>query len=173
MTPLDILLSVLLLLINAALVLVVAMSLPGTWLMVLVTAIFAWARWDEEILGWPTLVLLLSLALVGEAIELVAAALGVRSRGGSARGALGAMLGGVAGGILGTFLIPVPVLGSILGAAAGSFLGALAGEFTMGKELEAAVETGKGAFIGRLLGSLSKVALSVVMWLVVAFAIFI
>ena len=163
----------LLLIVNATLVLVVSMSLPGTWLMVVVTSIFAWARWQDGILGWPTLLSLLVLALLGEVFELVAGALGARSKGGSLKGALCAMLGGVAGGIAGTFLIPVPILGSILGAASGSFLGALMGEYAGGKQLDAAVETGKGAFIGRLLGSFFKVGVAVVMWFVVAFAVFI
>ena len=173
MAPLDILLSILLLVINAALVLVALMGLPGTWLMVIATAIFAWAHWDESILGWPTLLSLLGLALLGEVLELVLGALGVKSSGGSFRGALGAMVGGVAGGILGTFLIPVAILGSILGAACGSFLGALTGECSGGREFEAALQTGHAAFLGKLFGSISKVALAVVMWFLVAFAMLI
>ena len=114
-----------LLLVNTLGVFLVTMSLPGTWLIVCATAAVAWWQWETGLFGWPSLSILVGLALLGEVLELVAAAFGAKNAGGTARGAVGALLGGVAGGILGTFLIPIFIVGSILGAALGAFGGAL------------------------------------------------
>jgi len=167
----DILWSLLLLAVNALGVLLVAMSLPGTWLIAAATALFAWLHGYPRILGIAPLVILLVIALVAEVLELVAGAAGVRAVGGSARGAMGAVMGGVIGGIAGTFLIPVPILGSILGAALGSFAGAFIAERPGEHGMDARMESGKAAFRGRLLGTLLKLAAACAMWIVVALAL--
>jgi uncharacterized protein YqgC (DUF456 family) len=80
------------------------------------------------------------------------------------------MGGGVVGGIAGTFYMPI--VGSILGAAAGAFAGALTFEQLAGRDFEAATASGRGAFVGRLVGTLSKLVIAGLMWIVVAFASF-
>ena len=170
MTATDICLVVTLLTVNAAAVLLVSMSLPGTWLILLATALLAWFRWDEGLFGPVTLIGLAALALLGEVLELVTGALGAKKAGGTAWGAAGAMVGGVVGGVAGTFFLPV--IGSILGAAVGAFAGALVGERVSGRGLEDAAASGRGAFVGRLVGSALKMAIAVAMWIVVAFAAF-
>ncbi|MBI4600965.1 MAG: DUF456 domain-containing protein [Planctomycetes bacterium] len=172
MSAADIACAVLLLAVNGLGVLLVAMSLPGTWLIVLATASVAWLRWESGMLGWVPLVAVLGLAVLGEVLELVAGALGARKAGASVRGALGAMAGGIAGGILGTIFIPVLVVGSVLGAALGAFGGAVLGERLAGRGLEESLESGKGAFAGRILGTVSKLAVASAMWIVVALASF-
>jgi len=167
MAAIDIGLLILLNVLNAVSVLLVAMSLPGTWLMVFLTGLLAWWRWETGLLGWPTLLTLTGLALLGEILELVTGAIGSRKAGGSAWGAVGAMIGAVCGGIGGTFVIPV--LGSILGAAAGAFCGALICERVSGRKLEEAALSGRGAFVGRLVGTGLKLAVAGAMWIVVAF----
>jgi uncharacterized protein YqgC (DUF456 family) len=79
---------------------------------------------------------------------------------------VGALGGGLVGGILGTFLIPVPLVGSVLGACIGAFLGALGGELSGGKQVEAAMDIGRGAFVGRLLGTIYKLAFGVLILIV-------
>ena len=69
----GLLLMVLLLLgVNALGVLMVALQLPGTWLMLAATALFAWWRWDDggfaAIGGW-VLLTLLGMAIIGEIVE--------------------------------------------------------------------------------------------------------
>lgn len=167
MSALDIGLLIVLNLLNAGGVLLVAMSLPGTWLMVLLTGLLAWWRWDLEIIGWPTLVTITAIALLAEILEFITGALGAKKAGGTAWGALGAMVGAVVGGIAGTFVLPI--LGSILGAAAGAFAGALVCERLTGRQLEEAAQSGRGAFVGRLIGTGLKLVAAVGMWIVVAF----
>jgi len=74
-----ILISVLLLLVNACGVLLVALQLPGTWLMLGATVAVAWWRWDGWsgglITGW-TLLALVVLAILGELVEFLGPAMG-------------------------------------------------------------------------------------------------
>lgn len=169
----ELLYIVLLLIVNALGVFLVTMSLPGTWLIICATAAVAWWQWEAGLFGWPSLSILVGLAFLGEVLELVASALGARNAGGTVWGSVGALLGGVAGGILGTFLIPIVVVGSILGAALGAFGGALLGEASAGRSVETSLASGRGAFWGRLAGTLYKLLVAVVMWTVVAFAAFV
>jgi uncharacterized protein len=167
-----ILYAILLLVVNAVGVLLVAMSLPGTWVIVLATAAAVWLGGEGGMLGTPALLTTLGLAVFAELVELAAGAVGARRAGGSSWGSGGAILGGIAGGLLGSVFIPILIVGSILGAAIGALCGAVVAERLAGRPLEEAVRSGKGAFVGKLLGTVSKVAIAVVMWIVVAFACF-
>jgi uncharacterized protein YqgC (DUF456 family) len=162
----SLLFVVLLLLLNTLGLFLILVGLPGTWFMVLSTALLAWLRSAEVRISTWTLVAMAGLALAGEVVELAAGAAGSRRAGGTWRGSVLALLGGVAGAILGTLLIPVPVVGSVLGACLGAFFGALGGELWAGKRLEPAIRVGRGAFVGRLLGTLSKLAVGVAIWTV-------
>jgi uncharacterized protein YqgC (DUF456 family) len=165
--------AAILLVLNTLGLFLIVLGLPGTWFMVLATALFAWLGQKEGMISVPTLVVLAGLALAGEVVEFAAGAAGSRGAGGSWRGSAGALGGGIAGGILGTFLIPIPVLGSILGACLGAFAGALLGEMSGGKRLEPAIRVGRGAFVGRLLGTVYKLAAGGVIWMVAAVASFV
>ena len=62
------------------------LALPGNWLIVAAAAVYAGLIPAEEsrlALGWPTVAALAVLAVVGELVELLAAARGVRQAGGS------------------------------------------------------------------------------------------
>lgn len=170
MSALDWTLIAVLLTLNTVSVVLVSMSLPGTWLILLATALFAWLRRDHDVFGVPTLLTLGGLALFGEVLELVTGAWGSKKAGGTVWGAGGAMLGGVIGGVAGTLYLPV--IGSILGAAVGAFAGALVGERVGGRDIEAAAASGRGAFFGRLLGSFLKLTVAMAMWAVVVVAAF-
>jgi uncharacterized protein YqgC (DUF456 family) len=63
----------------------------------------------------------LAVSLLVEVFDFFAGQLGVTRRGGSARAGWAALVGGFAGMLAGS-LLPIPVLGSLLGMAAGSFL---------------------------------------------------
>ena len=170
---------VVLVLFNAVCVGLVALQLPGAWLMLLATSLAAWWQWGW---GWPgfwdegtitpvTLIVLLVLATLGEVLEFVAGAAGARQAGASKRATLLAIVGGVAGAIVGTATIPVPVVGTLVGAALGAGLGSLGGDLWAGREWGPAVTAGKGAAIGRFWGAVSKLAVAAAMWLVVLGAV--
>lgn len=94
-------------------------SISGTWLVVAASVIAAVARAD----GFPGLWTVLAFAAISvlvEVAEAVAGAWGVTRKGGSRAAGVMAILGGLIGLALGS-LIPIPVVGSLIGMLAGSF----------------------------------------------------
>jgi len=176
-TTLLILAVIALLLVNATGVLLVAFQMPGTWLMLLSTGLFAWWQWggadDEPMVGWWALAALLGLAVLGEVVEFIAGALGASGAGSSRRGAMLAVVGGVIGAILGAiFLAFLPIVGVLIGAAIGAGAASLGGDLWAGREWGAALKTGQGAVIGKFAGAVGKLAIAVLMWVVVVVAVF-
>jgi len=140
-------------------VVLVIMTLPGLWLMLAAAAMYGWlTHWTY--LGAKTLVVLLVLALAGEAIETFSAGAGAKRAGGTRRGFWGALIGGILGGIFLTF---VPIIGTLIGVCIGTFLGATAAEILGGQEALQSARIGFGAAKGRLLGTLAKLTLGCVM----------
>jgi hypothetical protein len=143
------------------------MTLPGLWLSVGSLALFAWLVPEAEDWGisWTVVIVALVLALLGEAAEFAASALGAAKHGGSKRGAALAIVGSLVGAMVGAPLgIPIPVIGSIvgilLGACLGALVGAMLGETWKGRTTGEAWRVGQGAFWGRLAGSLAKIAVA-------------
>jgi uncharacterized protein YqgC (DUF456 family) len=152
-------------------------GLPGNWLILALTALYVWLvphQWPATI-SWVVVFVLAGLAVLGELLELMAAALGTTKAGGSRRGAALALVGSMVGGILGMFVgLPVPIVGSLLAAllfaALGALGGAMLGERWKGRRLHESWQTGKAAFWGRLLGTAAKAMVGSVMIAVVAVA---
>lgn len=149
-------------------------TLPGTWVIVGLSALFALWYGDDAAHGirWSTVAVLAGLAAVGELVESAAGAAGAAKRGASRRAMMLAVVGAVVGSIVGgVFALPIfligPVLGAVGGGAAGAFVGAYAGEVWKGKSSGESLETGKAALLGRLLGTVGKLALGAVMVVVV------
>lgn len=162
--------ATLLTLVNAVWLLTTIVGLPGTWLIALTTALVAWWQWDQQMIGAPVLIALGVLAAVGEAIEFYAGVWGSKRFGGSNRGALGALFGSFVGGLVGTLF--APVLGTLIGACVGAAVGAIVFEMHSGQPWRTSVQSGFGAGVGRLGGTLGKLGAGGVMWLVAAIAAF-
>jgi hypothetical protein len=146
------------------------LSLPGNWIIVLATAIYAYFFPESETsgVGWLGIGVLVALAVAGEIIEFVAGAAMAGKRGASRRAMALAVVGTMVGSILGAiFTIPIPILGPIVGAlaggAGGAFCGAWLGEIWKGKSVEEGMHVGTGALLGRLLGTSGKLLVGAVM----------
>lgn len=145
-------------------------TLPGNWLMVAAVAVFALLIEEDGSIGigWPVVIGLVVLALVGELIEMGAGALGAARAGGSKRGAVLAVFGSMAGSLAGAFVgLPIPfvgpVVGILLGASTGALGGAMLGEWWKGRDLDESWQVGHNAFWGRLLGTLGKTTVGLAM----------
>jgi uncharacterized protein YqgC (DUF456 family) len=152
-------------------------AMPGNWLMVAAAALYAWLMPPESRtdLHWWAVIALLVLAIIGEILEFIAAALGARRGGGSKRGAVLAVLLSIPGAMIGAAIgVPVPVVGSIIGvvlfAGLGALAGAMLGEHWKGRTFDESWQIGQGAFWGRILGSLAKVTIASIMLAVGAIA---
>jgi uncharacterized protein len=167
--------AVLLLLLCIAAWLTTLLTVPGNWIVVGLAAGFAWlfpAAADRGI-TWTTVFVLIGVAVAGEIFEFVASAAGAAKQGASRRAIVlsivGAMIGSIVGLGVGT---PVPIVGSfamaLLGGAAGAFAGAYLGESWKGRSDEERVAAGKGAFVGRLWGTVGKLVAGAIMLAIVA-----
>jgi uncharacterized protein YqgC (DUF456 family) len=163
--------AALLILTNALWLALDLLGLPGNWLMVAGTLLVAWLQ-PGMFSAW-TLVAVVLLAAAGEVLELLSGVLGARKGGAGRRGSAGALGGGLLGAIVGTFWIPVPVLGSLLGACAGACLGAWILEQSGGRGSWASLRAGIGAGVGRALGTVTKLAVGILLWFLIAIAAFV
>jgi hypothetical protein len=149
----------------------IVVNLPGTWLMVLVSALVEWWQPETFMYSWTVLFVAGGLAVLGEVIEFALGAVGSRHAGGSPRGAALAIIGSIIGGILGT-LLPVPIVGTLLGACLGAFVGSVVGDLWAGRPLFQSVRAGRGAAVGRFWGTISKLAVGAVIVVVLGLAAF-
>jgi hypothetical protein len=143
----------------------VALGLPGLWVMVLAVIAYG-SLTDFQRIGAVTILIVVALAVIGEVLE---AWLGfglARRYGGSKRAGWGALVGGLVGAIVG---VPVPVIGSVIGAFIGSFAGAVVFEYSK-SDAGTAVRAGWGALLGRAAATAAKTAVGVVIAVVALFA---
>ena len=145
-------------------------SLPGNWLLLGLVALFAWLAPEESGrgIGWITVGILAGLAAVGEVLEFFAGAAGAAKQGAAKRSILYSLIGGMAGSIMGAMAgLPVPVIGSLiaalLGGSAGAFAGAYLGEKSIERPHGESMAVARGAFKGRLWGTVGKFAVGAVM----------
>lgn len=180
MSWIPVLVAALFFLLGGLCVLGVLVQLPGTWVLLLlafgielVDGLYLPAG-ERTTFGAPALVGCVALAGLGELLEFLAGAIGLRKGGGSQRGFWGSLIGAIAGLFLLTPLFFfVPFLGAFLGVLLGTFLGALLGELTHERvTLHAAWRPALWAAIGRLAGTTGKIALAIVMWLVLTASAF-
>jgi uncharacterized protein len=144
--------------------------LPGNWLVVIQSALFAALIRGANGAGisWGMIALLLVLAIAGEVVEFAAGAAGAARLGASRRGVVLSMVGAFVGTMTGLAMgIPIPIVGSVLAAIAGGALGAFGGAYLgeqwKGRSHEEGLAIGQGAMWGRLGGTAGKLAIGVVM----------
>jgi uncharacterized protein YqgC (DUF456 family) len=125
------------------------LSLSGTWLVLAATGLVAWIRWPN-FPGIGTLVVFLLLCIGVEVLEAIAGAWGVHKRGGSRAAGWAALGGAFAGMLLGGLLIPVPIIGNLIGMAAVSFGAAFWVEYSRIKKAGHATHVATGAIMARL-----------------------
>ena len=113
------------------------------------------------------------MAAVGEVLEFAAGAAGAAKQGASRRAVALSLVGALVGSIGGVMVgAPVPVLGSfvmaLVGGAAGAFAGAYLGETWKGRAEHERIAAGQGAFVGKIWGTLGKLACGAVIVALVA-----
>jgi uncharacterized protein YqgC (DUF456 family) len=161
-----------LVLLNLLGLMLVLFGLPGNWLMVLSTSLFAWWTWDRQVFSGGTLIAIAVLAAVGELIEFLGGMVGARKAGASWRASLAGILGAVVGALGGTVAFPVPLVGTVVGACLGVGLAVWIVETGRGAHPDLSFRRAVGASMGEFIGILSKFAVGVVIWLTIGIAAF-
>ena len=144
----------------------IPLGLPGLWVIVLGILGFGWLT-DFRTLGIGSIVAVLGLALLGEAVEAYVGFRFAQRYGGSRRAGWGALAGGLIGAIVG---VPVPIVGSVIGGFVGAFLGAALFEYSRARHSEGAVRAGWGAMLGRALAAGVKMGVGIVILVIGVFA---
>jgi uncharacterized protein YqgC (DUF456 family) len=155
-------------------------ALPGNWVVLGLAALFTWLFPEDEAgrgMTWLTVGGLAVLAVIGEIVEFAAGAAGAAKQGASRRGVALSIVGAIAGSIAGLAIgTPIPILGSfvmaLLGGAGGAFAGAYLGEAWKGRPEDERIAAGRGAFAGRIWGTVGKLAVGVIMLAIVAWDAF-
>jgi uncharacterized protein YqgC (DUF456 family) len=137
-------------------------QLPGTWLILGAALIYAW-HFEWGTITWVPLVVMALLATAAEIAEALSAMSGARKAGASRPAGWGALLGGFGGMIVFAPLIPLPIIGSVLGGLLGCFVGAFVVERHIHGDSNHGARVGFGAVVGRLYGLVLKVASAVIM----------
>ncbi len=156
----------LLLLISIGSLVLVAVTLPGLWLMAGAAAGYALLT-HEKYLGINTLIALALLALIAEIIDTMAAGAAAKKAGGGKGAVVGGIVGALLGGFLLSFVLLFPV-GTILGVCLGSFVGAAGMELLGGQESGKAMRIGWRATKGKVMGIVAKLVFGGVMFLLIA-----
>ena len=137
---------------------------PGNFIILADSILFGWYDGFKEV-TIKILIILLVLALLGELVEFVLGILGAKKYKSSNKAIVGSIVFGIIGGILG---IPFFFgIGAVIGAFVGAFVGAFLVELTLEKNVDRAMKSGLGAFIGRLGGTFFKGAIGIAMIVIV------
>lgn len=145
-------------------------GLPGTWWIIALALVAQWLA--PETFSWWTLGVCGAAALVGEAIEFAAGAVGSKSAGGTKSSSVGALVGGIIGAIAGAAF--PPVIGAIVWGVVGAGAGAVLGEFIAGnRSVRSHLAIGGGAAAGKAVGTIVKSAISAAVYAILVVAAFI
>ena len=142
------------------------LSFSGTWVVFGATLLLSWNRWPA-FPGIPTLILFLVLCIGVEVAEALSAAWGVAKRGGSRSAGWGALIGGFVGMAFGG-MIPLHIIGNLLGMMLGSFAGAFWVEHARLKKASHAARIATGAVLARVMILLIKIGVALLMSLILA-----
>lgn len=141
-------------------------GLFGNWV-ILIALVALWACTGFVHFGGFALAAFVGLAVLGEALEAIAAGYGASKFGGGKGAIFAALVGCLAGAVVGTPWFPV--VGTLIGACVGAFAAATGYEYlVMQKDARAAAWTGLGAALGKVGGMFAKLIVGVTMLVVAA-----
>ena len=143
--------------------------LPGPFLIWLGAVVWAWGEGFDRI-GWPTLLILLLLAVLAWVSDFVLNAVFSRRAGASWKSIGAAILGGILGGVL--FSGMIPVIGTLFGALVGALGGMFALEYHDKRDTQAALRA-MGAYAGGMaVAAVLEITLAIVMIAIFAWQAF-
>jgi uncharacterized protein YqgC (DUF456 family) len=158
-------LFILLLIVGVA---IVPIGLPGTWLIVLDAFFYSLIR-DFDTKDWKVLLVVGTLALLGEAIEFLSGILGAKSQKVPNGAIIASMIGGIVGAIIG---VPVFLIGAVLGLLLGTFIGALLYSLITHPHAGEAIRFAFVILFSRVISIFAKTSVAVTMVIYLLFKVF-
>ncbi|MGQ0793908.1 MAG: DUF456 domain-containing protein [Deltaproteobacteria bacterium] len=135
-------------------------GLPGAFIILAAAVLYGWYGEFSQITT-ETVIILAILAALSEVLDFALGIAGAKKRKSSNKAVVGSIIGGVAGAIVGAPLFFG--IGAVIGAFVGAFAGAFIVELIERKGLDQAVQSGWGAFLGKLSGTLVKGIIGITM----------
>ena len=152
--------------------LLILLGLPGTWLLLALAGLAEWIT-EPRLFGTPVLVIAVALAVAGEVWEALSSSVRARRAGAGRRGSIGALAGGICGALLGTMLIPIPVVGTLIGGGLGAFALSSGLERSGGKSADSAFRIGRAAATGHMIGLAGKLIAGLVVYVMLVTALYV
>jgi uncharacterized protein YqgC (DUF456 family) len=141
---------------------------PGNFLILANSVLYGWYGGFKEITVKIVIVLIV-LAILGEVFEFVLGVIGSKKHKSSTKAIVGSIVGGILGAVWGAaFLFGV---GSIIGAFIGAFAGAFVVEYVRIRNIHQAAQSGWGAFVGRVGGTITKGIIAITMISIAVFSV--
>jgi uncharacterized protein YqgC (DUF456 family) len=141
---------------------------PGNFLILVNSVLYGWYGGFKEITVKVVIVLIV-LAILGEVSEFVLGVIGSKKHESSTEAIVGSIVGGILGAVWGAaFLFGI---GSIIGAFIGAFAGAFVVEYVRIKNIDQALRSGWGAFVGRVGGMITKGIIAIAMISIAVFSV--
>ena len=144
-------------------------SVSGTWLVLAAASAAHFLVDAGSFPGWPALAGMLCVCIAIDSAEWFAASWGVRRRGGSRAAGWMALLGSLGGMLLGSLLVPIPLVGGLIGMLAGSFRLVYGTELRRLQNADRATHVAVGAVLAGISMLLLKIAATaiLVIWLAI------
>jgi len=147
---------------------IVLVSLPGLWLLTLVTLLvnlvgFLMGYWPgkDPLVSWWIFGFILGSTLLSDVVDWSAGVMGAKRMGGTRRAMIAAFVGGIFGAIAGTMILPV--VGTLLGGALGAGAAATVVHRTGPEETwKQSAKVGAGASAGWFAAIVIKLTLAVI-----------
>jgi len=142
---------------------------PGNFIILADSFFLGWYG-DFKSVSFQVLIVLVLLSVFGEVIEFLLGIIGSKRHKSSNSAIIGSIVGGIIGAVLGA-----PFLfggGALLGAFMGAFAGAFLVELYKTKHVNQSIQSGWGALIGRVGGTITKGIIGIVMISITIFSVF-
>ena len=152
--------------------LLILLGLPGTWLLLALAGLAEWIT-EPRLFGTPVLVIAVALAVAGEVWEALSSSVRARRAGAGRRGSIGALAGGIGGALLGTMLIPIPVVGTLIGGGLGAFALSSGLERSGGQSADSAFRIGRAAATGHMIALAGKLIAGLVVYVMLVTALYV
>ncbi len=146
----------------------ILIGFPGNFLILANSVLYGWYGGFKTITVNIVIVLIM-LAVLGEVFEFVLGIIGSKKQNSSTKAIVGSIVGGIFGAVWGApFLFGI---GSIVGAFVGAFAGAFVVEYVRIRNVDQALKSGWGAFVGRVGGTITKGLIAIAMISIAVFSV--
>jgi len=146
-------------------------GISGTWVVIASMIIFKILE-QSVFPSWWLILFFTGVAGFVELIEFISGKLGVKKYGGSKKAETAGLISGIIGGLFGGFLVPIPIVGSLIGMLIISFIGVYYFEYKEIRDRSKAAYVAWGSVVGRVFVVVLKLFTTLVMFVWTLIGIF-